>query len=107
SMKKLIWLFLVLVLSQEGFSQGLLDTSDGGNWTTHFQLTVINQSHSGFRSLYQGMNRLADRLERGATSVTATLFLGRRLWKGATAYIDPEMSGGKGLSGALGVAGAL
>ena len=106
-MKKLIWLFLVLVLSKNVFSQGLLDTSNGGNWTTHFQLTVINQSHSGFRSPYSGMNSLADSVETGATSVTATLFLGRRLWKGAAFYLDPEMSGGKGLSGALGVAGAL
>jgi len=106
-MKNLIWLCFVLVLSNDAFSQGLLDTSTGGNWTTHFQLTVINQSHSGFRSLYSGKNSLADSVETGATSVTSTLFLGRRLWKGADAYLDPEMSGGKGLSSALGVAGAL
>ena len=107
SMKKLTGLCLVLVLSNNLFSQGLLDTSNGGNWSTHFQLTVINQSHSGFRSPYSGMNSLADSVETGATSVTSTLFLGRRLWKGAILYFDPEMSGGKGLSSALGVAGAL
>jgi len=107
STRKLIGLCFVLFFSNHLFSQGLLDTSDGGNWSTHFQLTVINQSHSGFRSPYKGMNSLADSIETGATSVTATLFLGRRLWKGAIVYFDPEMSGGKGLSGALGLGGAL
>jgi len=53
------------------------------------------------------MNSLADSVETGATSVTSTIFLGRKLWKGATAYLNPELSGGRGLSYALGVAGAL
>ena len=76
-------------------------------WTYHFQLTVIDQNHSGFKSKYSGMNSLADSVERGANSVTSTLFLGRRLWHGAAAYFDAELSGGHGLSYALGVAGAL
>ena len=35
------------------------------------------------------------------------MFLGRKLWKGAFFYVNPEVSGGKGLSFAKGVAGAL
>jgi hypothetical protein len=35
------------------------------------------------------------------------LFLGRKLWKGAALYFNPEVSVGKGLSFASGVAGAL
>lgn len=77
------------------------------NWTNHFQLTVIGQKHSGFASKYSGRNSLADTVEPTATSLTSTLFLGRRLWKGAALYFNPEVSGGKGLSFATGVAGAL
>lgn len=76
-------------------------------WTTHFQTTVIAQKHSGFKSLYSGTNSLADTVEPTATSLTATLFIGRKLWKGAAFYFNPEVSGGKGLSFATGVAGAL
>lgn len=77
------------------------------NWTAHFQFTAISQIHSGFRSLYTGANSLADTVEPGATSTTATLFLGKRLWKGAAFYFNPEVSGGRGLSYTKGVAGAL
>lgn len=77
------------------------------NWTSHFQLTVIGQKHSGFLSPYKGENSLADSVEPTAVSLTSTLFVGRRLWKGATFYVDPEIAGGKGLSFATGVAGAL
>jgi hypothetical protein len=77
------------------------------NSTLHFQTTVIAQKHSAFHSSYSGPNSLADTVEPTATSLTATLFFGRRLWKGAAFYFNPEVSGGKGLSFATGVAGAL
>jgi high affinity Mn2+ porin len=83
------------------------DSTRTKNWTTHFQLTVIGQKHSGFPSPYKGENSLADSVEPAAVSLTSTLFLGRKLWKGAAIYVDPEVAGGKGLSFATGVAGAL
>ena len=83
------------------------DSVRTSNWTSHFQLTVIGQKHSGFPSPYKGENSLADSVEPAAVSLTSTLFLGRRLWKGAAIYVDPEVAGGKGLSFATGVAGAL
>jgi high affinity Mn2+ porin len=104
-MKKILWLFVGMVLSEHLLAQPLLDTSD--NWSVHFQLTVINQRHTAFKALYSGANSLADSVEPPATSVTSTLFFGRKLWKGAAFYLDPELSGGAGLSYALGVAGAL
>jgi high affinity Mn2+ porin len=76
-------------------------------YSCHFQLTVVGQAHSGFKAAYSGMNSISDNTESGATSVTSTLFLGRKLWKGAAIYLDPEISGGAGLSYSLGVAGAL
>ncbi len=83
------------------------DTLQPNKWTAHFQTTIISQAHAGFRALYRGDKSLADTIETNATSVTATLFLGRTLWKGAALYFNPEVSGGRGLSYATGVAGAL
>lgn len=77
------------------------------SWSCHFQLTVIGQAHSGFKAAYSGINSLSNSVESGATSVTSTLFLGRKLWRGSAIYLDPEISGGAGLSYAVGVAGAL
>ncbi len=83
------------------------DTSKQNNWTNHFQLTFISQKHSGFKAAYSGDKSLVDSVEPTASSITTTLFLGRKLWKGAAFYFNPEISGGKGLSFASGVAGAL
>jgi len=88
-------------------AQGDQDSVKTSNWTSHFQATIIGQKHSGFQSPYKGENSLADSVEPTAVSLTSTLFLGRRLWKGAAIYVDPEVAGGKGLSFATGVAGAL
>ncbi len=83
------------------------DSAKESKWTNHFQLTVISQSHLGFKSLYSGRNSLSNAAESGATSITSTLYLGRKLWKGGAFYFNPEISGGQGLSFAQGVAGAL
>lgn len=96
---------LITLKAQSLFAQ--TDSTHVDPWSYHFQVTVIDQNHSGFNSKYSGMNSLADTVQTGAISVTSTLFLGRRLWKGGAAYFDGELSGGHGLSYALGVAGAL
>jgi len=82
------------------------DSTIGKTWSSHFQLTIINQVHLKFHAKYSGMNSL-DTSEPSATSITTTLFLGRRLWKHAAIFFNPELSGGAGLSYAVGVAGAL
>ncbi len=83
------------------------DSANTSKWSDHFQVTVISQKHLSFPAKYSGANSLSDSAEPTATSLTATLFLGRKLWKGAAFYFNPEVSGGKGLSFAKGVAGAL
>jgi hypothetical protein len=105
--KRMFFSITCLVSAGSLLAQKGADTPITGNWTSHFQATVVAQSHSGFRSLYSGTNSLADSVEKPATSITSTLFLGRKLWKGAAFYFNPELSGGKGLSFATGVAGAL
>ncbi|MEO9071243.1 MAG: carbohydrate porin [Ginsengibacter sp.] len=89
------------------FAQTTVDSTKETKWTNHFQLTVISQSHLPFKALYSGRNSLSDSSEWGATSITSTLFLGRKLWKGSAFYFNSEISGGQGLSYSQGVAGAL
>jgi hypothetical protein len=74
-------------------------------WSYHFQLTSIGQGHGRFHSAYSGQNSLRD-TDEVALSLTSTLFLGRKLWKGAAVFFNPELAGGKGISYALGLAGA-
>src|SRR5580692_6446463 len=110
SMRSKTLLFCSMLLLATGMQ--LVAQDDGSlfkdsTWSVHFQLTIISQAHSGFKSPYSGMNSLVDTVEFGATSITTTLFMGKSLWKGAAFYLDPELSGGRGLSYALGVAGAL
>ncbi|HEV2480967.1 MAG TPA: carbohydrate porin [Puia sp.] len=104
--KKLRYLLLILFKAPGVFAQQM-DSTHVNPWNYHFQITVIDQNHSGFNAKYSGMNSLADSVETGANSVTATLYLGRRLWKGAAVHFNAELSGGHGLSSTLGVAGAL
>ncbi|HEY4324624.1 MAG TPA: carbohydrate porin [Mucilaginibacter sp.] len=70
----------------------------------HFQETIITQSNLPFDALYTGKNSLLPTAQT-ETSLTTTFYIGARLWKGAEAYFDPELSGGAGLSSTLGVAG--
>src|ERR1700682_3814688 len=70
----------------------------------HFQFTTVTQFHPSFGAAYSGQNSLSPESEH-ETTVTSTLFLGARLWKGAELYVNPELSGGSGLSHAFGIAG--
>lgn len=74
-------------------------------WSVHFQLTSIMQWHPDFQAQYTGINSLHTKSEN-ALSLTTTLFLGRKLWKNASFFFNPEIAGGKGLSSVLGLAGA-
>jgi high affinity Mn2+ porin len=78
---------------------------DSENWSLHFQQTVIQQWHNDLSPRYAGDHSLQAR-ENAKLSLTTTLFIGRRLWKGAAVYFNPEVAGGSGLSGATGIGGA-
>jgi high affinity Mn2+ porin len=81
------------------------DSLKNQQFTIHTQTTIINQYKPAFTAPYTGGNSLVTE-EESKTSVTSTLFLGSWLWKGASIYVNPEMAGGSGLSGALGIAAA-
>jgi len=70
----------------------------------HFQLTTVTQWHPSFTAPYSGANSLSPDAEH-ETTITTTLFAGARLWSGGELWVNPELSGGSGLSKAFGVAG--
>lgn len=71
----------------------------------HFQTTYIYQYSARFKTPYSGKNSLSGDEEK-QNSLTMTLFGGARLWKGAAVYLNPELAGGSGLSGAVGMGGS-
>jgi len=105
--KKQLFVVVTTLITKAASGQTGSNVEKSKKWTNHFQLTVIAQKHGAFKSSYNGENSLADTVEPTATSLSTTLFLGRKLWKGASFFFNPEASGGKGLSFATGVAGAL
>lgn len=109
--KALLILFLIAGLSLRSLAQIDPNIASRGSfanpdpWSVHFQLTVVSMGHGDFPAAYSGRNSMVDTTEKDVTSLTTSFFLGRKLWKGAAAYFNPEVSGGKGLSGATGMAG--
>lgn len=101
---KLKLLFILLLLSLAAHAQFIKDTSAQENWSLHLQATVIPQYHFNFPAAYTGMNSLQTS-ESVKTSFTNTYYIGRRLWRNAAVYFNPEIAGGEGLSKATGVAG--
>ena len=98
-------LFLLVIfcylLSVNSFAQS--DTIKEEKLSLHYQSTVIWQYKPSFSSKYSGTNSLSDK-EDNQNTLTSTIFLGIRLWKGGSFYVNPELAGGSGLSGALGIA---
>ena len=96
-------LFLVIILTGARFAMAQ-DTVKQQKLNFHFQQTVITQYKPSFSAPYTGVNSLSTASET-QSSITSTLFTGAKLWKGAEAYFNPEISGGAGLSKTLGLAG--
>jgi high affinity Mn2+ porin len=69
----------------------------------HGQTTFLEQYVFPFRNPYSGGNSLDP--NQGRETWDTTAFLGMRLWRGAEAWINPEIDQGFGLSNTLGVAG--
>ena len=74
-------------------------------WNFYWQATSIGDGHGTFRSPYSGPFSLQNRREADV-SFTTTLFLGFQLWRNTQMYVNPEIAGGRGLSGVNGLANA-
>jgi high affinity Mn2+ porin len=79
------------------------DTALAESFAVHGQFTYVEQETSNFNAPYAGPNSLSP--VRGAETIDATLYLGRRLWRGAEAWINGEIDQGFGLDDTLGAAG--
>jgi high affinity Mn2+ porin len=104
TLKKTI-LIIISVLPSLAWGQMNQDTiSKNQWWNFHYQSTIINQIHPAFHADYSGNNSLKSS-EESNTSITTTLYLGAKVWKGAAIYFNPELSGGSGFSKTTGIAG--
>lgn len=97
---------LVLVITTLKANSQQADTTKEEKFSFHDQTTVITQYKPAFRAKYSGENSLLPTSET-QTSLTSTFYAGVRLWKGASMFVNPEISGGSGLSSVLGVADAF
>ena len=73
------------------------------DWTLHLQNTDIIQAVPDFRSPFTGPQSLSPRQIR--ETVSLTLYLGRRLWPGASVYFNPEFFQGPSFNRTFGAAG--
>ena len=94
-------LAIVLLLSGKLLAQD----SSAQRYNLHFQATYIYQYKPEFSAKYSGPHSISTAEEK-QNSVTATMYVGAMLWKGAEVYVNPEIAGGSGLTGAFGMAGS-
>jgi high affinity Mn2+ porin len=80
-----------------------LSAGDRRNWSIHGQATYVEQGYFSFHSPYEGANSLSG-ASQVRNTVSATIFLGRRLWPGGEIYFNPELMQGFGLDNVHGVA---
>ena len=93
---------ILLVLIFESLSAQPGDTLS--EWTFRFMNTVVQQAHNELIVPYEGIKSLSNSAETQIT-VRNTWFIGKRIKKNTSIYVNPELAGGSGLSGVAGIAG--
>jgi high affinity Mn2+ porin len=71
-------------------------------FAVHGQATYVEQDTDNFRAPYRGPHSLTP--DSGRETSDLTLYLGARLWRGAEAWISPEIDQGFGLDNTVGLA---
>jgi len=94
----------LLSLTLAGASHARADDAAPQDLALHVQATVVDQGHLAFDAPYSGPQSLSPDAN-GRETFDATAYLGARLWRGAEAWIDPEVDQGFGLNNTLGLAG--
>lgn len=79
-------------------------STTGDRVSLGFQSTYIWQRKPGFSAGYSGLNSLHTDAETGYT-LSATLFVGVRLWQNTEVFVDPEAIQGQNISGLHGLGG--
>nr|WP_241671289.1 hypothetical protein [Dankookia rubra] len=72
---------------------------EAAGWMVRGQSTFVQQFHPAFRAPYRGDNSLGAG-DQGRNTLSLDVILGRRLWEGAEAIIDPQVSGWPAISAA-------
>jgi high affinity Mn2+ porin len=70
-----------------------------------FQSTYVWQRHPAFAAAYSGPNSLSPEREPRSYTLTATAFLGLRVWRGGELYFNPELTSSQSLSNLHGLGG--
>lgn len=70
-----------------------------------FQITYIWQRKPAFPAAYSGANSLIPELEKRSYTLSATAFLGTRIWQGGELYFNPEVIMSQSLSNLTGLGG--
>ena len=99
--KSLVIIASTLLISSKALHGQAYDST---SLSFHFQQTLILQNHNRFTDPYSGINSLASS-EPPALTATSTFFFHISLRNLFDAELDPELAGGKGLSGSTGIAG--
>src|SRR4051812_47596119 len=81
-------IFLFFSFSVVAQETTIRDSTQNLNTNFHFQLTTVTQYKFKMSAPYTGTNSLTTNDETAST-VTATIFWGTKLWKGAAVYINP------------------
>lgn len=102
---KLLYTLICTLYILNIFAQTPTDSLKVERFSIHAQTTVIHQYKPGFSAQYSGENSLETH-EEHATSLTSTLYMGVKLWKGGSFFVNPEIAGGSGFSKTLGIAAA-
>lgn len=100
----LLAVFSICIAPAWAQEPNIRDSVQNLNTNFHFQLTTVTQHKFAMHAPYTGANSLTGNKE-DASTLTATIFWGQKLWKNAAVYINPEVAGGSGVSGAHGIAG--
>jgi high affinity Mn2+ porin len=78
--------------------------TDEPSWAWYGQATNVTQHHKAFSAPYSGENSL-DPHGRTEETTDLTAYLGKRVWRGAELWLNPEIDQGFGLSNTVGMAG--
>jgi high affinity Mn2+ porin len=74
-------------------------------YNVNAQATVVTQGNVPFRSPYTGPNSFLSAYELRTTSTATLFFIAKLPWEGGRLVINPEVSGGRGLSDVFGLGG--
>ena len=95
---------LELLTGMPGLAAGATESEAPPRYSIHGQATLVTQGNFPFRSPYTGANSLNPNARLDTTS-TGTLFVAARPWSGGEIIFNPEIAGGTGIGGSMGLAG--